>query len=100
VLLKQKGKATEATPPRKGLAFLFPTKEETPKIFKALLGSTGKADLGRLLKLKKNQTVQVIRQSEWMIVIERALNCSYSNSISDTGIMWINLVLIIIASER
>uniref|UniRef100_A0A8C0X2L3 Cyclic nucleotide-binding domain-containing protein n=1 Tax=Castor canadensis TaxID=51338 RepID=A0A8C0X2L3_CASCN len=58
VLLKQKGKATEATPPRKGLAFLFPTKEETPKIFKALLGSTGKADLGRLLKLKKNQTVQ------------------------------------------
>ncbi|XP_007955846.1 cyclic nucleotide-gated cation channel beta-3 [Orycteropus afer afer] len=58
VLLKQKAQATEATLPRKGFAFLFPPKEETPKIFKALLGGTGKAGLARLLKLKREQTAQ------------------------------------------
>ncbi|XP_037659113.1 cyclic nucleotide-gated cation channel beta-3 [Choloepus didactylus] len=58
VLLKQKAKATEATPPRKGLAFLFPSKQETPKMLKALLGSTGTAGLGKLLKLKREYTAQ------------------------------------------
>ncbi|KAM9626817.1 cyclic nucleotide-gated channel beta-3 [Trichechus inunguis] len=58
VLLKQKAKATGATPPRKGCAFLFPPKEETPKMFKALLGGTGKTGLARLLKLKREQTAQ------------------------------------------
>lgn len=58
VLLRQNGKSTQATPPRTGPAFLFPLKEETPKIFKALLGSTGKADLVRLLKGKRAQTTQ------------------------------------------
>ncbi|KAM6216118.1 cyclic nucleotide-gated channel beta-3 [Rhynchocyon petersi] len=58
VLLKQKGKTAEATPPRKGCAFLFPPKEETPKMFKALLGGSGKAGLARLLKLKKEQIAQ------------------------------------------
>ncbi|XP_077732459.1 cyclic nucleotide-gated channel beta-3 isoform X2 [Canis aureus] len=58
VLLKKKAPATETTPPRKGLAFLFPPKQETPKIFKALLGGTGKAGLTRLLKLKREQTIQ------------------------------------------
>nr|XP_002710722.2 cyclic nucleotide-gated cation channel beta-3 isoform X1 [Oryctolagus cuniculus] len=58
VLLKQKGKTAEASPPRKGLAFLFPPKEETPKMFKALLGGTGKPDLGRLLRLKREQEAQ------------------------------------------
>ncbi|XP_006880621.1 PREDICTED: cyclic nucleotide-gated cation channel beta-3 [Elephantulus edwardii] len=62
VILKQKGKTAEATPPKKGYAFLFPPKEETPKMFKALLGGKGKAGLARLLKLKKEQTVQ--RKSE------------------------------------
>uniref|UniRef100_M3YHL8 Cyclic nucleotide gated channel subunit beta 3 n=1 Tax=Mustela putorius furo TaxID=9669 RepID=M3YHL8_MUSPF len=58
VLLKKKAPGTEATPPRKGLAFLFPPKQETPKMFKALLGGTGKAGLARLLKLKREQTIQ------------------------------------------
>nr|XP_012326453.1 cyclic nucleotide-gated cation channel beta-3 [Aotus nancymaae] len=58
VLLKQKAKTAEATPPRKNLAFLFPPKEETPKLFKTLLGGTGKASLARLLKLKREQTAQ------------------------------------------
>ncbi|XP_077019339.1 cyclic nucleotide-gated channel beta-3 [Tamandua tetradactyla] len=58
VLLKQKAKTTEATPPRRGLAFLFSSKEETPKMFKALLGGKGKAGLARLLKLKREQTAQ------------------------------------------
>ncbi|KAM6171806.1 cyclic nucleotide-gated channel beta-3 [Erethizon dorsatum] len=58
VLLKQKGKPKEATPPRKGLAFLFPSKQQTPKMFKALLGGRGKTDLGRVLKLKREQTAQ------------------------------------------
>uniref|UniRef100_G3UB82 Cyclic nucleotide gated channel subunit beta 3 n=1 Tax=Loxodonta africana TaxID=9785 RepID=G3UB82_LOXAF len=58
VLLKQKANATEATSPRKGHAFLFPPKKETPKMFKALLGGTGKAGLATLLKLKREQTAQ------------------------------------------
>ncbi|XP_004393822.1 PREDICTED: cyclic nucleotide-gated cation channel beta-3 [Odobenus rosmarus divergens] len=57
VLLK-KAPATEATSPRKGLAFLFPPKQEIPKMFKAFLGGTGKAGLTRLLKLKREQTIQ------------------------------------------
>ncbi|XP_055964519.1 cyclic nucleotide-gated cation channel beta-3 [Sorex fumeus] len=56
VLLKKKGTAAEASPPRKGLAFLFPPKQETPKIFKALPG--GKASLAKLLKLKREQAIQ------------------------------------------
>ncbi|XP_058524396.1 cyclic nucleotide-gated cation channel beta-3 [Ochotona princeps] len=55
VLLKQAGKTTEPNPPRKGLAFLFPPKQPTPKMFKALLGGSRRADLARLLKLKIEQ---------------------------------------------
>ncbi|XP_044784449.2 cyclic nucleotide-gated cation channel beta-3 [Bubalus bubalis] len=58
VLLKNKAPGTGATPPNKGLAFLFPPKQETPKMFKALLGSSGKAGLARLLMLKREQTAQ------------------------------------------
>ncbi|XP_008053089.1 cyclic nucleotide-gated cation channel beta-3 [Carlito syrichta] len=58
VLLKQKANTTEETPPRKQLAFLFTPKEDTPKLFKSLWGGTGKASITRLLKLKKEQTVQ------------------------------------------
>ncbi|XP_069456452.1 cyclic nucleotide-gated channel beta-3 [Ovis canadensis] len=58
VLLKNKAPGTGATPPNKGLAFLFPPKQETPKMFKALLGSSGKAGLARLLTLKREQTGQ------------------------------------------
>ncbi|KAM4824411.1 cyclic nucleotide-gated channel beta-3 [Urocitellus parryii] len=62
VLLKQKGGNKEATPPRKGLALLFQPKEKTPKMFRALLGGTG--DIGRLLKLKREQEAQVTRQNQ------------------------------------
>lgn len=90
MLLKKKAPATEATPPRKGLAFLFPPKQETPKMFKALLGGTGKAGLTRLLKLKREQAIQVIRQSGWRAVTNHwtkyTQTSSYFNSISDTGI--------------
>ncbi|KAM9690438.1 cyclic nucleotide-gated channel beta-3 [Dama dama] len=58
VLLKNKAPGTGETPPNKGLAFLFPPKQETPKMFKALLGSSGKAGLARLLTLKREQTAQ------------------------------------------
>uniref|UniRef100_A0ABI7Y3Q9 Cyclic nucleotide gated channel subunit beta 3 n=1 Tax=Felis catus TaxID=9685 RepID=A0ABI7Y3Q9_FELCA len=58
VLLKKKAPGTEESPPRKGLAFLFQPKQKTPKMFKALLGGTGKAGLTRLLKMKKEQTIQ------------------------------------------
>ncbi|XP_023078689.2 cyclic nucleotide-gated cation channel beta-3 isoform X1 [Piliocolobus tephrosceles] len=64
VLLKQKAKTAEATPPRKDLAFLFPPKEETPKLFKTLLGGTGKASLAGLLKLKREQAAQKKENSE------------------------------------
>ncbi|VTJ65625.1 Hypothetical predicted protein, partial [Marmota monax] len=70
VLLKQKGANKEATPPRKGLAFLFQPKEKTPKMFRALLGGTG--DIGRLLKLKREQAAQVTRQNQLREVMERA----------------------------
>ncbi|KAF6323185.1 cyclic nucleotide gated channel subunit beta 3 [Rhinolophus ferrumequinum] len=56
VLLKQ-APAAEATSPTKGLAFLFPPKPETPKMFEVLQGGTGKAGLARLLKLKREQNV-------------------------------------------
>jgi len=61
VLLSQKGKNTQAIPPRTRPAFLFPPKEETPRMLKVLLGNTGKVDLGRLLKGKRKQTTQVTR---------------------------------------
>uniref|UniRef100_A0A8C3WR16 Cyclic nucleotide gated channel subunit beta 3 n=1 Tax=Catagonus wagneri TaxID=51154 RepID=A0A8C3WR16_9CETA len=58
VLLKKKAPGPGVTPPNKGLAFLFPPKQETPKMFKALLGGSGKAGLARLLTLKREQTIQ------------------------------------------
>ncbi|EHB11209.1 Cyclic nucleotide-gated cation channel beta-3, partial [Heterocephalus glaber] len=58
VLSKQKDKPKEETSPRKELAFFFAPKQETPKMFKALLGGRGKVDLGRLLKLKREKRAQ------------------------------------------
>ncbi|XP_016008646.2 cyclic nucleotide-gated cation channel beta-3 [Rousettus aegyptiacus] len=55
VLLRKKAPATEATSPRRALAFLFPPKPATPRILKALLGSPGKAGLTRPLRLKREQ---------------------------------------------
>ncbi|XP_036597640.1 cyclic nucleotide-gated cation channel beta-3 [Trichosurus vulpecula] len=58
LLLKQKAKPTEAPPPVKGFALLIPSKEETPKMLKALLGGSGKTSLARLLRLKKEIAAQ------------------------------------------
>ncbi|XP_012665089.1 cyclic nucleotide-gated cation channel beta-3 [Otolemur garnettii] len=63
VLLTQKDKGATATPPKKELAFLFPPKEETPKLFKILLGGAGKASLAKLLDLKTEQTAQDKREN-------------------------------------
>lgn len=98
MLLKQKGATKEPTPPRKGLAFLFQTKEKTPKMFRALLGGTG--DIGRLLKLKREQAAQVTRHNKWRAIMERALDQvqrdnAYSNSTSAVRIIWENLILTI-----
>ncbi|XP_033375352.1 cyclic nucleotide-gated cation channel beta-3 [Parus major] len=60
VLLKQKGKPAPGPPvpqPR-GLASLFGQKQETPKLFKAMLGGKGKEGLAKLLQLKKQQETQ------------------------------------------
>ncbi|KAJ7399649.1 hypothetical protein BTVI_113017 [Pitangus sulphuratus] len=60
VLLKQKGKPPPGPPvpqPR-GLAGLFGQKQETPKLFKAMLGAKGKDGLAKLLQLKRQQEVE------------------------------------------
>ncbi|KAI1243490.1 hypothetical protein IHE44_0001115, partial [Lamprotornis superbus] len=60
VLLKQKGKPAPGPPvpqPR-GLASLFGQKQETPKLFKAMLGGKGKEGLAKLLQLKKQEETQ------------------------------------------
>ncbi|KAM9095420.1 cyclic nucleotide-gated channel beta-3 [Sarcophilus harrisii] len=58
LLLKQKAKPTEAPPPVKGFALLVQSKQETPKMLKALLGGSGKTSLARLLRLKKEIAAQ------------------------------------------
>uniref|UniRef100_A0A8C3KJC5 Cyclic nucleotide gated channel subunit beta 3 n=1 Tax=Calidris pygmaea TaxID=425635 RepID=A0A8C3KJC5_9CHAR len=61
VLLKEKGKPApgpSAQQPR-GLAGLFGQKQETPKLFKAMLGGKGKEGLAKLLQLKREQDIQV-----------------------------------------
>ncbi|XP_007517413.1 cyclic nucleotide-gated cation channel beta-3 [Erinaceus europaeus] len=62
--LLNKTTATEATPPRKGFGFLVPSKQDTPQIFKVISKGTGKGGLARLLKLKREQTVQKSENSE------------------------------------
>nr|XP_042712261.1 cyclic nucleotide-gated cation channel beta-3 [Chrysemys picta bellii] len=59
VLLKEKGKPAEGPQVQtKGLSSLFATKPETPKLFKAMFGGTGKGGLAMLLKMKRQQAVQ------------------------------------------
>ncbi|XP_020825759.1 cyclic nucleotide-gated channel beta-3 [Phascolarctos cinereus] len=58
LLLKQKAKPTEAPHPLKGFALLFPSKEKTPKMLKALLGGSNKTNLAKLLRLKKEIAAQ------------------------------------------
>lgn len=61
VLLKQKGKPPPGPPVQqpRGLASLFGQKQETPKLFKAMLGGKGKDGLVKLLQLKKQQETRV-----------------------------------------
>ncbi|NXJ69890.1 CNGB3 protein, partial [Rostratula benghalensis] len=61
VLLKEKGKPAPGPPVQqpRGLASLFGQKQETPKLFKAMLGGRGKEGLARLLQLKREQDIQV-----------------------------------------
>ncbi|XP_076185063.1 cyclic nucleotide-gated channel beta-3 [Aptenodytes patagonicus] len=60
VLLMQKGKPAPGPPVQqpRGLASLFGQKQETPKLFKAILGGKGKEGLSSLLQLKKEQDTQ------------------------------------------
>ncbi|NXI69188.1 CNGB3 protein, partial [Anseranas semipalmata] len=64
VLLKEKGKPAPGPPVQqpRGLAGLFGQKQETPKLFKAMLGGKGKAGLARLLQLKRERDIQVMPQ--------------------------------------
>ncbi|KAM9643117.1 cyclic nucleotide-gated channel beta-3 [Morphnus guianensis] len=64
VLLKTKGKPPPGPPVQqpRGLASLFGHKQETPKLFKAMLGGKGKEGLARLLQLKRQQDIQVMPQ--------------------------------------
>ncbi|NXK49464.1 CNGB3 protein, partial [Chauna torquata] len=64
VLLKEKGKPAPGPPVQqpRGLAGLFGQKQETPKLFKAMLGGKGKAGLARLLQLKRERDIQVTPQ--------------------------------------
>uniref|UniRef100_A0A8C3KJH9 Cyclic nucleotide gated channel subunit beta 3 n=1 Tax=Calidris pygmaea TaxID=425635 RepID=A0A8C3KJH9_9CHAR len=66
VLLKEKGKPApgpSAQQPR-GLAGLFGQKQETPKLFKAMLGGKGKEGLAKLLQLKREQDIQEAQAEE------------------------------------
>ncbi|NXY60478.1 CNGB3 protein, partial [Callaeas wilsoni] len=58
VLLKQKGKPPPGPPVQqpRGLASLFGQKQETPKLFRAMLGGKGKDGLAKLLQLKRQET--------------------------------------------
>ncbi|XP_067409614.1 cyclic nucleotide-gated channel beta-3 [Emydura macquarii macquarii] len=59
VLLKEKGKPTTGPPIQTiGVASLFAPKQPTPKLFKAMLGRSGKGGLAMLLKLKRLQAAQ------------------------------------------
>ncbi|KAI6075031.1 Cyclic nucleotide-gated cation channel beta-3 [Aix galericulata] len=60
VLLKEKGKPAPGPPVQqpRGLAGLFGQKQETPKLFKAMLGGKGKAGLAKLLQLKRERDIQ------------------------------------------
>lgn len=70
VLLKEKGKPAPGPPVQqtRGLAGLFGQKQETPKLFKAMLGGRGKEGLARLLQLKREQDIQVMPQKTESII--------------------------------
>jgi len=71
VLLKEKGKPAPGPPVQqpRGLAGLFGQKQETPKLFKAMLGGKGKAGLAKLLQLKRERDIQVMPQETEQIIL-------------------------------
>ncbi|KAL8181949.1 UNVERIFIED_CONTAM: Cyclic nucleotide-gated cation channel beta-3 [Gekko kuhli] len=57
-LLRQKGKPAGPPEPAKGFALLVKKQQETPKMFKALLGGKGRSGLAMLIKMKRDQEAQ------------------------------------------
>ncbi|KAK4825616.1 hypothetical protein QYF61_001296 [Mycteria americana] len=66
VLLKEKGKPAPGPPVKQpqGLASLLAKKQETPKLFRAMLGGKGKEGLARLLQLKRERDIQETQAEE------------------------------------
>lgn len=93
VLLKEKGKPPPGPPVQqpRGLAGLFGSKKETPKLFKAMLGAKGKDGLAKLLQLKKAQDLQVMPQKK---------RVDSSKVLKDTGRSWASRVDENIASPQ
>ncbi|NXE77258.1 CNGB3 protein, partial [Cochlearius cochlearius] len=89
VLLKEKGKPPPGPPVQqpRGLASLFGKKQETPKLFKAMLGGKGKEGLARLLQLKRQRDIQVMPQK-----IEKIIPGAEEGNRKDTGMVWANRV--------
>ncbi|KFO88569.1 Cyclic nucleotide-gated cation channel beta-3, partial [Buceros rhinoceros silvestris] len=85
VLLKEKGKPPPGPPVQqpRGLAGFFGPKQETPKLFKALLGGKGKDGIAKLLQLKKAQDSQVMPQKK---------RVDSSKVLKDTGRSWASRV--------
>lgn len=69
----------------RGLACLFGQKQETPKLFKAMLGGRGKEGLARLLQLKREQDIQVMPRKTESIIPD-----AEEGNKKDTGRAWAN----------
>ncbi|XP_072707264.1 cyclic nucleotide-gated channel beta-3 [Ciconia boyciana] len=87
VLLKEKGKPAPGPPVKQpqGLVSLLAKKQETPKLFRAMLGGKGKEGLARLLQLKREQHIQVM---PWKI--EDVIPGAEEGNRKDTGRAWAN----------
>ncbi|NWR56125.1 CNGB3 protein, partial [Bucorvus abyssinicus] len=85
VLLKEKGKPPPGPPVQqpRGLAGFFGPNQETPKLFKAMLGGKGKDGLAKLLQLKRAQDAQVMPQKK---------RVDSSKVLKDTGRSWASRV--------
>ncbi|NWH79619.1 CNGB3 protein, partial [Piaya cayana] len=95
VLLKAKGKPAPGPPvpqPR-GLAGLFGPKQETPKMFKALLGGKGKEGLAKLLQLKREQDTekkQGKKASKQKILKERKDEIDFTKTLKASDLLMLS----------
>ncbi|XP_060100314.1 cyclic nucleotide-gated cation channel beta-3 [Heteronotia binoei] len=64
MLLRQKGKPAGPPEAVKGFAMLVKKYQETPKMFKALLGGKGRSGLAMLIKMKRDQDEEEKRKEE------------------------------------